>query len=824
MLVKIDWDSIMMSGHVVLIGENIFRSDCDNEHTQCHSCIRGLCWNNKMCQRFDQENRIYGSKTIVCHPLCVGKCLNETAKGCFACRDISELGECVQQCSEFRFLDAETKRCITGDECIKLNKFIHAKDCVRNCPVNYMIKLVQDQMIPINHFCVPCLEKCPKICSNVPEIKTIAHLESLGSGCTIINGSLEINFNEDVHNLTAELQVYLGDIEEIHGALKIHRSTPISSLIFLNKLRLVHGLKSNKSMPFSIRIFENQNLQSIFDWRLRDGMNLELRYGSVQINSNNMLCESEIEAFKDILIQSNPSDMQDYMSNNGILTTCRIGNIKVYHKILTYDTVAIAWHDMTQLENKDTNYGYILQYMALDSNEVKEFQDKVLYERDMCSSYGWTSKILEQDKIIEANKIDFPNAIMSYNMTNLKQFTTYVFTIQRYLIDTSDFIINPDTNSSVSGISKPKIFKTLMNIPSRVEEFSVPIKTSTSITLTWNIVAKEEEAINRYLLYYFEVPFKHNELSRRDYCLEPIEYSIPLIVKRDADFRHDNDNTCCAICCEEQKNRVKDMEVGDDDFTRSLIKFGEEVQRVDSEKHRVEMKNKPHFQKYSSINKEIKTFTVTNLKPYTAYAFHLYVCAENCGEYELLYQRTAYDEHYDQIELNPLEQEYQGIDFRIKFEEPKLKNGPIISYTIEIKDVNERFHKIECLSCQHFIGNSSVYVEKGLLPGDYIFRIRAESLAQKGSFTDWHHYKVIDPNDKSSIGLIMSIISSLVTVISIGAIILYYRHRIRRILRHQEDNDILMNEMEVIHLDDLPVEHNNSQFDQLAVINEHDDE
>lgn len=53
--------------------------------------------------------------------------------------------------------------------------------------------------------------------------ETIAQLETLGTGCTIINGSLEINFNEDAHNLTAELQVYLGDIEEIHGALKIHR-------------------------------------------------------------------------------------------------------------------------------------------------------------------------------------------------------------------------------------------------------------------------------------------------------------------------------------------------------------------------------------------------------------------------------------------------------------------------------------------------------------------------------------------------------------------------------------------------------------------------
>ena len=73
----------------------------------------------------------------------------------------------------FRFLDAETKRCITGDECIKLNKFIHAKDCVRNCPTNYMVKMIQDQMIPINHFCVPCLEKCPKICSNVPEISKL---------------------------------------------------------------------------------------------------------------------------------------------------------------------------------------------------------------------------------------------------------------------------------------------------------------------------------------------------------------------------------------------------------------------------------------------------------------------------------------------------------------------------------------------------------------------------------------------------------------------------------------------------------------------------
>ena len=159
-----------MSGQVVLIGENIFRTDCNDEHNNCQSCQRGLCWNNKMCQRFDQENHVMGSRTLKCHPLCLGKCINESAKGCFACRDLSEAGECVQRCSDFRFLNAETKRCITGDQCIKLGRFIHGKECVQNCPANYMVKMIPDEMTPINYYCVPCLEKCPKICSNVPEI------------------------------------------------------------------------------------------------------------------------------------------------------------------------------------------------------------------------------------------------------------------------------------------------------------------------------------------------------------------------------------------------------------------------------------------------------------------------------------------------------------------------------------------------------------------------------------------------------------------------------------------------------------------------------
>ncbi|XP_070490631.1 insulin receptor-like [Chironomus tepperi] len=816
---KIDWDSIIMNGHVVINMKNSLKSDCDSQDSHCHSCKSGFCWNNQTCQRFDKINTVSGSKKIKCHPLCLGKCVNRTAKGCFTCRDISELGECVQQCSEFRYLNVDTRRCITSDECAEAGRLIHGKECVRRCPAHYMPKMKKVETIPSDNYCVPCVGVCPRTCSIFRDIRSVGDLEKLGSGCTIIDGDLEINFKDDHRNLTAELEAYLGHVEEIRGALIIHRSTPITTLSFLNKLRLVYGLESDK-MTFSIRIFENQNLQSIFDWRLRNGTTLEVRHGDIQIYSNNMLCESEIEQFKKILIQKNPRDMAMHLSNNGNLLSCRSENIKVYERVLSSDTVEIAWFDRVKEENKDEGYKYILKYLIIDADEEKEFEEHILFERDTCSSYTWTSKILEDHKIIKPNKTHFPNATKSYILSNLKQFTTYVYTIHRspyYFFNT----IITEGNSSVSGISEPRRFKTLMNIPSRVSKFSVPNKTSTSITLSWNVLKSEEAAINRYLLYFWEVPVIQSQLSIRDYCLEPIEYEVPSIrVKRD--LVQKSNSSCCTKCCEGTKHQTTEIE-HEDDFAQSIIKFSETTQRSDPERHTTEIRNNKSFQQYRSISEEIRTYTVTNLKPYTSYAFQLYVCAEHCGEYELLYMRTAYDENYDQ--LNLLKQEYEGIDFRIKFDEPKLKNVAITSYIIEIQEVNDLFRKTECFSCQHFIGNSSVYATKDLQPGDYIFRIRAVSLAQRGAFTSWHRYKVIDPYEKFKIELTVSILSIfLLAVVIVVAVKLYYRHRNRMLFRHRENDDMLMHEMDVFDLNDSIDQRNSSHLDPLEVIYEHEDE
>ena len=91
-----------MSGRLVIIGENITSSECPSN--LCHTCPNNskYCWNNKVCQRFDITNKVYGSNVLKCHHLCLGKCVDSTASGCFVCRDKSELGRCVQSCSKFK--------------------------------------------------------------------------------------------------------------------------------------------------------------------------------------------------------------------------------------------------------------------------------------------------------------------------------------------------------------------------------------------------------------------------------------------------------------------------------------------------------------------------------------------------------------------------------------------------------------------------------------------------------------------------------------------------------------------------------------------------
>lgn len=97
---QIDWSSIIRSGRFYALGKDVAKANCTDQFKQCYSCkSKDLCWSNQFCQRFEEkEHRVIGSN-VKCSSLCIGRCVNSTAAGCFVCRDLSENGICVSSCS-----------------------------------------------------------------------------------------------------------------------------------------------------------------------------------------------------------------------------------------------------------------------------------------------------------------------------------------------------------------------------------------------------------------------------------------------------------------------------------------------------------------------------------------------------------------------------------------------------------------------------------------------------------------------------------------------------------------------------------------------------
>jgi hypothetical protein len=482
------------------------------------------------------------------------------------------------------------------------------------------------------------------------------------------------------------------------------RSTPITSLTFLNNLRSVHG-KSDAKNSFTFHVVDNPNLQSLIDHRLRDGAKLELKEGSILIYNNIMLCEQELVNFKSLIEPLGTKGREyDIINNNGNLRTCKNRNIKTYFHVKSHDECEISWEELSK--SKDTS-AYILQYAVIDAKQIKQFDDNMLYERDICSSFSWKNLVLLKDKLTETEKDGRKRK--SYVLKDLMQYTTYVFTIQP-IKHSTDEIEEIDYNYSQSGSSELKRFTTLMNVPMRVIKVSTLVKSSTSITLEWDVVPNERAAIKQFLIHVFEKPANENLLDDRNYCQSPItreEREDSVIA---AFMEHDNYESvmtnkkdCCEMCCEKEKKMKEDAEKEDDSFADIMVEHAQEHKRPNREKHREKMMDRDDFRKKYHLSGEQLSFSVRVLSPYTYYSFHIYACTEDrkCSDYVRHTDRTAAHEKYDQVEIVFATNQFLKDTFRVYFEEPKIKNSAIINYIVQIKRKDGRDSNLiinECIT------------------------------------------------------------------------------------------------------------------------------
>jgi predicted phage tail protein len=107
------------------------------------------------------------------------------------------------------------------------------------------------------------------------------------------------------------------------------------------------------------------------------------------------------------------------------------------------------------------------------------------------------------------------------------------------------------------------------------------------------------------------------------------------------------------------------------------------------------------------------------------------------------------------------------------------------------------------------------YALNNLPEGEYELRVAAVSIAQQGSFTNWHVFKVVGPTEEVPVGTITLGIFFVLTLVVGASISYYYKHRIITALRRRNDTVYLMNEIEPTDFHEVSIHHNDDRLSDI---------
>ncbi|XP_050101530.1 insulin-like peptide receptor [Anopheles aquasalis] len=523
-----------------------------NKAEVCRGCEQPFCWGSQNCQKFYKGHNFNGR--IKCHAECLGGCVGNKSSECLVCRGWKEGDQCVSECSAERLQFRLTNRCITVDSCLRRGGLLHGQECVLQCPAGYSPTNVDEEVADFSlRRCFPCEPSCPKVCPGAV-IMYLSDADRL-HGCTIVNGTLHIRMSEDHPNLEGELQSRLGAIEDIMGILKVFRSNYIASLDFLTNLKIIHGLYTTDNSNFSLMVYENSNLQRL--WNFEKKHSLQLVSRGVYFRNNPMLCTHQIQLLLGLTNHNTKNDTIVWASN-GYQQACTVKSFTAKAAVQSARNVTIVWYNNEQA-NRTTGgnssqadnhgrhqlLGYLIFYMRLNQNRSSAYEGS-----DVCSRYGWRSRFVALDKAIVRG------THYMYNLTRLKPYTRYAFYVRTYY--------NESLNSTAEevGLSDVREFTTKKDRPTSPLHLHTKRKTNHTVTLGWKLLATERDMVTRYHIDVFIQPDEADRLDQRNYCHDPFEYgggggtmdggttTEPLIV---------------TLCSEEYCCEVEDLDGDDED-------------------------------------------------------------------------------------------------------------------------------------------------------------------------------------------------------------------------------------------------------------------
>ncbi|KAI5644933.1 protein tyrosine kinase domain-containing protein [Phthorimaea operculella] len=611
----IDWGRIILEGN----SNNMIRANYDTrlcglcpdaqgrlqDHRQTRQCPadsqgRLLCWDDKHCQKVCPSacgGRACMADGQCCHSECLGGCDGPSVRQCHVCRHFSigygENRTCVRTCPTNSY--ELYRRCVSEVECrktpgplvvgkvetsspsINAYKIFNNSKCVWACPSGYM-----EHGDEKNATCEKCTPPgCAKDCVG-GKIDSIASTEKY-RGCTTINGDLEISIRATGSNTMAALEAGLGDVITINGALKVIRSNPLVSLMFLKNLQHINAGENNEAL----RIFGNDNLEMLWEWK---NMKKKLQIiGTLHVHYNNKLCYQLIEELKDYMPSyknRNFSENDVSAANNGQQAPCFKEHLNLSVSELRQKFVALKCSPYCTDDTRKL-LGYSVYYMPAEQNVT-------LYgQRDACSdSWNVVDITVDEARGSNSSKSDYSVPTIDFYTQPCKDAQPLFFPLNqltpftRYAAYVKTYTTLQDQKGAQSDII---YFKTLPDKPSPPQSLSVEVLDHNSVYIKWLPPVAPNGTI---ILYHVQI---HANVYNKDtivsgninYCTSPNQMASLLAIRSPDDVDPkpetianiaDKNNATCA--CKPDNKPVTKFDTKAEEERRESILFENELQNA----------------------------------------------------------------------------------------------------------------------------------------------------------------------------------------------------------------------------------------------------
>lgn len=182
------------------------------------------------------------------------------------------------------------------------------------------------------------------------------------------------------------------------------------------------------------------------------------------------------------------------------------------------------------------------------------------------------------------------------------------------------------------GLSEINYFTTQIDNLTQVLRFSTINKTTSSITLQWDVIEKEVEYIQLYSIDIIKQP-DEKVVLHRNYCLDPPQLqNTKFKSKINGDGLEVKREECC---CEEYDFAKMNSDSIDDAFVNRY-------RRRRREKTDTTYKNYVNSTSFLPSQAPENVYEIVGLEPYTLYTFQMFACIniDFCSAYAMHSQRT----------------------------------------------------------------------------------------------------------------------------------------------------------------------------------------